>query len=353
MHSIFILSSTLDWYLEVKIRVRESIRSVCRSYRQKSQGAWRDWLECTTSYTIIAQCMEKTSRCGILINIDIATEKGFTFYQTRSNAIILQETLPAYCILKVVRLKTGEVFNEKVYMSLPLPPKISLKHEWTRELEVVRQPEGEVARQAQFCYKPNQLQIQFVTDQGDLTTCKMEETRPIHRRPMLILLPKNSVLQTERDDQLFLKTVRVSMLSRIMTERSDLLLLLILLKHKTTLEYFLFMTAIRSTLMMKYFVKEWKNPLLFMTRIMDRWWWTRQTWTSEFLHYHFPLWNMRTVPASKNWVRKLRTTQVDMLFNNIHCKINHLILSVQNQKMIRDVGNIELCELLETEPKTQ
>ena len=58
--------------------------------------------------------------------------------------------------------------------------------------------------------------------------------------------------------QLFLKTVRVSMLSRLMTERSDLLLLLIQLKHKTTLEYFLFMTAIRSTLMMKYFVKEWK-----------------------------------------------------------------------------------------------
>ena len=33
---------------------------------------------------------------------------------------------------------------------------------------------------------------------------------------------------------------------------------------------------------------------------------------------------------------------------------NHLLLSVPNQnKMIRDVGNIESCELLETEPKTQ
>ena len=72
-----------------------------------------------------------------------------TFYQTRSNAIILQETLPAYCIPKVVRLKTGEVLHEKVYMSPRLPPKISLKHEWKRELgsEVARQPEGKVARQ--------------------------------------------------------------------------------------------------------------------------------------------------------------------------------------------------------------
>ena len=56
----------------------------------------------------------------------------------------------------------------------------------------------------------------------------------------------------------------------------------------------------------------------------------------------------------KDTQRKLRTTQIDMLFNKIYDKINHLILSVQNQKqMIEDVGNIELCELLETEPKTQ
>ena len=43
------------------------------------------------------------------VDIDLAIRKGLTFYQTRSNAIILQGTLPAYCIPKVVRLKTGEV----------------------------------------------------------------------------------------------------------------------------------------------------------------------------------------------------------------------------------------------------
>ena len=68
------------------------------------------------------------------VDIDLAIEKGLTIYQTRSNATILQETLPAYCIPKVVRLKTGEVFYEKVIMSPRLPPKISLRHEWTREL---------------------------------------------------------------------------------------------------------------------------------------------------------------------------------------------------------------------------
>ena len=83
------------------------------------------------------------------VDINLAIEKGLTFYQTRSNAIILQETLPAYCIPKVVRLKTGEVLYEKVYMSPRPLANISLKHEWKRELgsEVARQPEGEVARQ--------------------------------------------------------------------------------------------------------------------------------------------------------------------------------------------------------------
>ena len=43
------------------------------------------------------------------VDINFAIAKGLTFYQTRSNAIILQETLPAYCIPKVVRMETGEV----------------------------------------------------------------------------------------------------------------------------------------------------------------------------------------------------------------------------------------------------
>ena len=83
------------------------------------------------------------------VDINLALKKGLKFYQTRSNAIILQGILPAYCIPKVVRLKTGEVLNEKTYMSPRPPPEISLKHQWTRELgsKVARQPKGETARQ--------------------------------------------------------------------------------------------------------------------------------------------------------------------------------------------------------------
>ena len=59
------------------------------------------------------------------VDINLAIEKGLKFYQIRSNAIILQGTLAAYCISKVVRMDTGEVIYEKVYMSPRLPPKIS------------------------------------------------------------------------------------------------------------------------------------------------------------------------------------------------------------------------------------
>ena len=65
-------------------------------------------------------------------DINLALRKRLKFDQPRSNAIILYDTLPAYCIPKVDRLKTGEVLYEKVYASPRPPPKISLKHDWKR-----------------------------------------------------------------------------------------------------------------------------------------------------------------------------------------------------------------------------
>ena len=57
---------------------------------------------------------------------------------------------PAYCIPKVVRMETGEVIYEKVYMSPRPPPKISLRHDWKREFgsEHAQRPEGQVVQQS-------------------------------------------------------------------------------------------------------------------------------------------------------------------------------------------------------------
>ena len=84
------------------------------------------------------------------VDIHLALKKGLKFYQIRSNAIILHETLPAYCIPKAVRMKSGDVIYEKVYASPRPPPKNSLKHDWMKELgsEVAQRPEGQVVQQS-------------------------------------------------------------------------------------------------------------------------------------------------------------------------------------------------------------
>ena len=68
------------------------------------------------------------------VDIKLAQKKGFKFYQTRSNAIILHDTLPAYCIPKAVMMETGEIIYEKVFASPRPPPKISFKDNWRKEL---------------------------------------------------------------------------------------------------------------------------------------------------------------------------------------------------------------------------
>ena len=89
------------------------------------------------------------------VDIDLGITEGLTFYQTRSNAIILQGTLPAYRIPKVERLKTGEMLYERRYLSPRPPPKISLKHDhnWTKGNDqsgstVEHQPVGKLVQQS-------------------------------------------------------------------------------------------------------------------------------------------------------------------------------------------------------------
>ena len=89
------------------------------------------------------------------IDINLALKKGLKLHQTRSNAIILHETLQAYCIPKVVRMETGKVKNENVRASPRSPPKTSLQHDWMKKLgsEVAQRPDGQVAQQ----FKSSQL----------------------------------------------------------------------------------------------------------------------------------------------------------------------------------------------------
>ena len=69
------------------------------------------------------------------VNIRLAQRKGLKFYQTRSNAIILYETLPAYCFPNVVVMESGEIIYQKVCVSPRPPPTISCEDNWTFHLD--------------------------------------------------------------------------------------------------------------------------------------------------------------------------------------------------------------------------
>ena len=49
-------------------------------------------------------------------DIQLAQRKGLKFYQTRSNAIILYDTLPTSCISTKIVMKTEGIIYQKVYV---------------------------------------------------------------------------------------------------------------------------------------------------------------------------------------------------------------------------------------------
>ena len=95
------------------------------------------------------------------------------------NAIILYDTLPAYCIPKVVRMETRKIIYENVYKSPRQPPKISLKHDWMKELgsEGARQAEG--SQPTQPNPNPNDVRTErpVVTENTSRSSAQEIDTR--------------------------------------------------------------------------------------------------------------------------------------------------------------------------------
>ena len=59
------------------------------------------------------------------VDIQFAQRKGLIFYHRRSNAVILNDTLPAYCFSKAIVMKSEEIIYQKMYVSHRPPPTIS------------------------------------------------------------------------------------------------------------------------------------------------------------------------------------------------------------------------------------
>ena len=159
------------------------------------------------------------------VDINLALKKGLKFYQTRSNAIILHETLPACCVPKVVRMETGEV-----------RPRSHSKRELGSE--DAQRPEGHVVQQFKS-FQTNQPipnpdhdrrcnpLIEPIERGNPLLERtreprKMEEKRPVLRRSIHVLFTKklsktiergNPLLKQEEPKQVHLMTARVSTLT--------------------------------------------------------------------------------------------------------------------------------------------
>ena len=297
------------------------------------------------------------------VDIDLAIRKGFTFYQTRSNAIILQGTLPAHCIPKVVRLKTGEVLYKKAYMSPRPPPKISLRHDWTKELgskidrksqedvarqpreEVARQPRGEVSRQAKF-FQPTQPIPKPICDRSGQPDNKhfvfVDKGETSWSQEIKEKYSHEELCSSDRSGQLDITPsvirAQTNLSGEIQVEQThdrsgqpD--------KHEIALrtapEVHREITTLNT------------NNELIRERI------------EEDIDFKIP-----GLPHST--VKQLQSASVRELIQKIENHPNRHALqrdlqqsqpfnpfSQESNQMIHEVGNIALCELLDTEPKTQ
>ena len=312
------------------------------------------------------------------VDINLAIEKGLTFYQTRSNAVILQETLPADCIPKVVRMKTGEVLYEKVSMSPRHPPKISLKHEWTRELgsEHAQRPEvGQLSRSFQS-NQPTLNPIRERSGRPDIThdvidvqdgrktsrsqeidvnsfceePCSSERTGRLVKRPIPVKpVHETSVIQTrsseDRKDfnveQTHERTVRpvnthdmtnVSDSSQTRSaHESETFNVEDEILRKRTERSVADHDVSHESMMVNEADMDFRIPGLPHSVVKH----AQRTSVRELIQ------KIENHPDRHGLQQDLRQNQS---FNPF---------SPESKQMIQDVGNIELCELLETEPKTQ
>ena len=121
------------------------------------------------------------------VDIDLSIRKGLTFYQTQSNAIILQGILPACCIPKVVVLTLEKSYMKKHTCHLDhhlrshhvtIGPEV--KFHWVLQLINNQKEKLFGSHEEKFLNKqnssnhPNQFQIQFVIDQGDLVHARRD-----------------------------------------------------------------------------------------------------------------------------------------------------------------------------------
>ena len=267
-------------------------------------------------------------------------------------------------------METGKVIYEKVYMSPRPPPKISLKHEWKRELgseHVQRSEVGQLSRSFQTI-RPILNPIRKSTGrpvikddastvQDGRKTSRFQEidVNSFHEESVFSERTGRNVIETSLIQARSSEDRKDPTLKRHMKERGDSLLKQTQKKCQIVLKHVLFMYAKRSTLEIKHFVKKRGGPFIDHDNL-----------SHEQIMKNEADMNFQISSLLHSVVKHALSTSVLELIQKIenHPDRNAFQQDLrQNQacnpfgpeskKMMQDVGNIELFELLETKSKTQ
>ena len=262
---------------------------------------------------------------------------------------------------KLSRLKTGEVLYEKAYMSPRPPPKISLRHDWTKELgskvdrqpqeevarqpreEVAQQPRGEVSRQAKF-FQPTQPIPKPICDRSGQPDNKHE-----------VFVDTGETSWSREIVEIFSRSTQFfrSIMATGITHS-------VIRAQQICLEKSVEQNHDRSGQPDKHEIELRAAPEVHreMTTLNTDNEFTRAI-NEEDIDFKFP-----GLPHST--VKQLQSASVRELIQKIENHPHRHALqrdlqqsqsfnpfSQESKQMIHEVGNIELCELLDMEPKTQ
>ena len=228
-------------------------------------------------------------------------------------------------------METGEVLYEKVYMSPRPPPKISLKHEWKRELGSEHAQRSEVG-QLSRSFQSNQPIINPIRER---TGRPVIETSVIQARSSEDSKDPNVDKAHERTRRLVTETntenVPDSSQTRSVHESETFNVGDKTLRERTVRPVIDHDNLSHEKIMVNEADMDFRIPWLPHSVVKH----AQSTSVRELIQ------KIENHPDRHALQQDLRKIQAYNPF------------SPESKKMIQDVGNIELSELLETEPKTQ
>ena len=217
-----------------------------------------------------------------------------------------------------------------------LPPKISLKHEWTRDFgskvvrqpegEAVRQPEGEVVRQTKF-FQSTQPTPNPIRERSGRLDDMQDERKTSLSQEIYVNSSNEGLSSSDRTERPVVSEDKMSLNVEKTHDRTGRLVATLhtaaaqddsqVCHEAGTLN--VDDEALRKRMEKSIAVHDENHePMMVNEADMD---------------FRIPGLPHSVVKYTQSTsVRQLRTTQIDMLFKKIHNRNNHLILSVPNQK---------------------